>query len=165
MISFYKNCVIKVENEKTVLPKPLVFYEDDLFTIRFIIQNFDFHKELIPGSTDDVTDKTYADFFILQPDGNSVTVNNVLMTAGVVKFEVTTKVSKPEAVGHNIMQIRIGNINIDGDTSIITLPSFTFEIRPRVTKPEDIIVYNYLVDENGVAIADETGDYIVCLEK
>ena len=164
MFTFYKECVIKVENEKTILPKPLVFYEGDLFTVRFIMKNLDFYKEQIIKMTEDITDKTYADFFILQPDGNSLTVNNVPMNSGVVEFAVTTQVSRPEAVGYNIMQIRIGNINVDGDTSIITLPSFNFEIRPRVSKPEDTIVYYYLVDENGVAVADETNSYIVCLE-
>ena len=165
MFIFYKECVIKVDNEKTILPKPLVFYEGDLFTIRFIIKNLDYYKEQYTTlSEDDISDETYADFYLLQPDGNSLTVNNVPMKSGVVEFNVTTEVSRPEAAGHNIMQIRIGNVNVDGDTSIITLPSFPFEIRARVTKPEDIIVYNYLVDENGVALADETGEYIVCLE-
>lgn len=165
MFTFYKECIIKVENEKTILPKPLVFYEGDLFTIRFVMKNLDFYKEQITKMAEDITDKTYADFFVLQPDGNSLTVNNVPMNSGVVKFGVTTNVSRPEAVGYNTMQIRIGNVNVDGDTSIITLPSFNFEIRPRVNKPEDVIVYNYLVDENGVAIADETNSYIMCMEK
>ena len=165
MFIFYKECVIKVDNEKTILPKPLVFYEGDLFTIRFNIKNLDFYKEQITRLSEDITNKTYADFFILQPDGNSLTVNNVPMKSGVVEFQVTTKVSRPEAVGHNIMQIRIGNVNVDGDTSIITLPSFTFEIRSRVCKPEDIVIYYYLVDEKGTALADETGEYIVCLEQ
>lgn len=166
MFIFYKECVIKVDNEKTILPKPLVFYEGDLFTIRFIIKKLDYYKEQYTTlSEDDISDETYADFFILQPDGNSITVNNVPMKSGVVEFNVTNKVSRPEAAGHNIMQIRIGNVNVDGDTSIITLPSFTFEIRARVCKPEEVIVYHYLVDENGKAIADESGSYIVCLEK
>ena len=165
MFIFYKECVIKVDNEKTTLPKPLVFYEGDLFTIRFIIKKLDYYKEQYTTlSEDDISDETYADFFILQPDGNSITVNNVPMKSGVVEFNVTNKVSRPEAVGHNVMQIRIGNVNVDGDTSIITLPSFTFEIRARVCKPEEVIVYHYLVDENGTAMADETGEYIVCLE-
>ena len=164
MFTFYKECIIKVENEKTILPKPLVFYEGDLFTIRFVMKNLDFYKEQISKIAEDITDKTYADFFVCQPDGNSLTVKNVPMNSGVVKFEVTTKVSRPEAVGYNTMQIRIGNVNVDGDTSIITLPSFNFEIRPRVTKTENTVVYNYLVDENGVALADENGSYILCLE-
>ena len=167
MFIFYKECVITVENDKTVLPKPLVFYEGDLFTIRFVIKNFNFYKEEYTGLSDEVTDKTYADFLVLQPNGNSLTVNNVLMESGVVEFNVTTKVSKPEAVGHNVMQIRIGNVNVDGDTSIITLPSFTFEIRQRLGNPgnpSENIIYNYLVDENGIAVADETGSFIVCLE-
>ena len=164
MFTFYKECIIKVENENTILPKPLVFYEGDLFTVRFIMKNLDFYKEQITKIADDITDKTYADFFILQPDGNSLTVNNVIMKSGVVEFGVTTNVSRPEAVGYNIMQIRIGNVNVDGDTSIITLPSFNFEIRPRVNKLENTVVYNYLVDENGVAVADETSSYILCLE-
>ena len=122
-------------------------------------------RVLVRYDVENISDETYADFFILQPDGNSLTVNNVSIKSGVAEFNVTTNVSRPEAVGHNIMQIRIGNVNANGDTSIITLPSFTFEIRDRVTEPEHIIVYNYLVDENGVALADETGEYIVCLEK
>ena len=161
MFTFYKECVIKVENEKTILPKPLVFYEGDLFTVRFIIKNFDFYKERI---TDGTIYKTYAYFFILQPDGNSLTVNNVLMKSDVVDFNVTTDVSRLEAVGHNTMQIRIRNINLDGYTSIITLPSFTFEIRAKTTKAENTVVCNYLVDENGIAVADETNSYIICLE-
>ena len=165
MFTFYKECIIKVENEKTILPKPLVFYEGDLFTVRFVMKNLDFYKEQISKIAEDITDKTYADFFVFQPDGNSLTVKNVPMNSGIVKFEVTTKVSRPEAVGYNTMQIRIGNVNVDGDTSIITLPSFNFEIRPRVTKTENTVVYNYLVDENGVAIADETNSYIMCMEK
>ena len=165
MFIFYKECVIKVDNEKTILPKPLVFYEGDLFTIRFNIKNLDFYKEQITRLSEDITNKTYADFFLLQPDGNSLTVNNVPIKSGVVEFNVTTNVSRPEAVGYNVMQIRIGNVKVDDDTNIITLPSFTFEIRARVAKPEDVIIYNYLVDENGVALADETGEYIVCLEQ
>ena len=164
MFTFYKECIIKVENEKTILPKPLVFYEGDLFTIHFVMKNLDFYKEQISKIAEDITDKTYADFFVFQQDGNSLTVKNVPMNSGVVKFEVTTKVSRPEAVGYNTMQIRIGNVNVDGDTSIITLPSFNFEIRPRVTKLENTVAYNYLVDENGVALADETGSYILCLK-
>lgn len=167
MFIFYKDCVIEVENDKTVLPKPLIFYEGDLFTIRFVIKNLNFYKEQYTGLSDEVTDKTYADFLILQPNGNSLTVNNVSMESGVVEFNVTTNVSKPEAVGHNVMQIRIGNVNVDGDTSIITLPSFTFEIRQRLGNPgnpSESIIYNYLVDENGIAIADETASFIVCLD-
>ena len=63
------------------------------------------------------------------------------------------------------MQIRIGNVNVDGDTNIIALPPFTFEIRARLIKPADVTIYNYLADENGVAFADETGSYVLVLEK
>ena len=165
---FYKECVIKADNENVILPKPLVFYEGDLFTIRFVIKNLDYYKEQYTTlSAGDISDETYADFSVLQPDGTSLTVNNVPMKSGVVEFNVTTRVSRPEAVGHNVMQIRIGNVNVDGDTSIITLPSFTFEIRQRLGNPgnpSENIIYNYLVDENGIAYADETGSFIVCLE-
>ena len=133
---FYKECIIKVDDEKTTLEKPLIFYEGDLFTIHFIIKELDFYKEKYTTlSEDNISDETYADFFLLQPDGTSLTVNNVLIKAGVVKFDVTANVSRPEAVGYNTMQIRIGNVNVDGDTNIITLPSFAFEIRPRISKP------------------------------
>ena len=76
MFTFYKECIIKVENEKTILPKPLVFYEGDLFTVRFVMKNLDFYKEQITKIAEDITDKTYADFFVFQPDGNSLTVKN-----------------------------------------------------------------------------------------
>ena len=166
MFIFYKERVIKVDDGKTVLPKTLAFYEGDLFTIRFVIKKLDFYKELYTTSSEDnISDETYADFYLLQPDGKSLTVNNVPIKAGAVEFNVTAKVSRPEAVGQNIMQIRIGNVNVDGDTSIITLPSFAFEIRARVNKPKDTIIYNYLVDENGVGLADETGSYALYLEK
>ena len=165
VFNFYKECVIKVDNENVILPKPLVFYEGDLFTIRFVIKNLDYYKEQYTTlSENDITDETYADFSLLQPDGTSLTVNNVPMKSGVVEFQVTTGVSRPEAVGHNVMQIRIGNVNVDGDTSIITLPSFTFEIRARVNKPDENTTYYYLVDDSDTALSDETGSYIICME-
>ena len=79
-------------------------------------------------------------------------------------FKVSEAITNEDSIGTNEMQIRIGNTDNDSDTSIFTIPEFTFEVRRRLGNPIKNATYNYLVDENGAAIADETGSFIVCLE-
>ena len=42
--------------------------------------------------------------------------------------------------------------------------TFKFKVKQRIAPNEHTIEYKYLVNEGGVAYADETGTYIVCLE-
>ena len=67
-------------------------------------------------------------------------------------------------IGEYKVQFRIGNTDNDNDTSIFTIPPFKFKVKQRIAPNEHTIEYKYLVNEEGVAYADETGTYIVCLE-
>ena len=67
-------------------------------------------------------------------------------------------------IGEYKIQFRIGNADNDDDTSIFTIPPFKFKVKRRITLNEHTIEYKYLVNEDGVAYADETGTYIPCLE-
>ena len=163
MFGFYKECKLNVTELKTTLPNPLVLYQGDLVTIKFTLMKKMFHKDTEPLIPDNYTD-CFSDFTIIKPNGTQLDITNVPIDNSTIIFKVNEAITSEDSVGINTMQIRVGNTNNNSDTSIFTIPEFTFEVRERLGNPIQITTYNYLVDENGIAIADETGSYIVCLE-
>lgn len=163
MFGFYKECILNVTEQKTSLSNPLVLYQGDLVTIKFTLVKKIFHKDIEPLIPDNYSN-CFADFTIIQPNGIQLDILNVAIDNSTIIFKVNEAVTGEDSIGTNQMQIRIGNTNDNSDTSIFTIPEFTFEVRQRLGNPIKTATYNYLVDENGVAIADETGSFIVCFE-
>ena len=163
MFGFYKECKLKVTELKTILPNPLVLYEGDLVTIKFTLVKKLFHKDIEPLISDDYSN-CFADFTIIKPDGTQLDISNVAIDNSAIIFKVNEAITSEDSIGKNKMQIRIGNTDNNSDSSIFAIPDFTFEVRPRLGNHIKTTTYNYLVDENGVAYADETGTYILCFE-
>ena len=108
----------------------------------------------------------FVDIYLISPKGEEIVIkNNPVVEDSKLKFTITKDLTDEiEEVGKYTVQFRIGNADTDLDTSIFTLPPFEFEVKKRITDKVNIKVFKYLTNEKGIAYADETGTYIICLE-
>lgn len=171
MSVFYQNISLsyKQGDEKCDISPKLVVYKDDYgLDIYFEIKRktYKFKK----NNSENILDSyngAFVDAYLKNPKGEVIIVkNNPVIEDSKLKFTITHDLTDEiDEVGKYTVQFRIGNTSTDNDTSIFTLPPFEFEVRKRITDDVYTKVFKYLVNENGIAYADETGSYIICLEK
>ena len=108
----------------------------------------------------------FVDIYLINPRGEEIKIkNSPVVEDSKIKFTITKELTdEMSEIGEYKVQFRIGNADNDYDTSIFTIPPFKFKVKQRIAPNEHTIEYKYLVNEEGVAYADETGTYIVCLE-
>ena len=108
----------------------------------------------------------FVDIYLKNPRGEEIKIkNSPVVEDSKIKFTITKELTdEMSEIGEYKVQFRIGNTDNDNDTSIFTIPPFKFKVKQRIMPYEHVIEYKYLVNENGVAYADETGTYIICLE-
>ena len=108
----------------------------------------------------------FVDIYLINPRGEEIKIkNSPVVEDSKIKFTITKELTdEMSEIGEYKVQFRIGNTDNDNDTSIFTIPPFKFKVKQRIAPNEHTIEYKYLVNEEGVAYADETGTYIVCLE-
>lgn len=108
----------------------------------------------------------FVDIYLINPRGEEIKIkNSPIVEDEKIKFTITKELTDEiSEIGEYGIQFRIGNTDNDNDTSIFTIPPFKFKVKQRITPSEHTIEYKYLVNEGGVAYADETGTYIPCLE-
>ena len=108
----------------------------------------------------------FVDIYLINPRGEEIKIkNSPVVEDSKIKFTITKELTdEMSEIGEYKVQFRIGNVDNDNDTSIFTIPPFKFKVKQRITPSDHTIEYKYLVNEDGVAYADETGTYIVCLE-
>lgn len=108
----------------------------------------------------------FVDIYLINPRGEEIKIkNSPIVENSKIKFTITKELTdEMSEIGEYKIQFRIGNADNDNDTSIFTIPPFKFKVKQRIIANEHTREYKYLVNEEGVAYADETGTYIVCLE-
>ena len=170
MSVFYQdiNLIYKQDDDECKISPVLCVYQGDYgldiyFTIKKKIYKFGAIKE---ENILNSYSGAFVDIYLINPRGEEIKIkNSPVVEDSKIKFTITKELTdEMSEVGEYKIQFRIGNADNDDDTSIFTIPPFKFKVKQRITANEHTIEYKYLVNEEGVAYADETGTYIVCLE-
>ena len=170
MSVFYQNIDLSYTqgDEKCNISPKLVVYKDDYgLDIYFEIKKKDYRFQKDGGENIlNSYNGAFVDTYLISPKGEEIVIrNNPVVEDSKLKFTITKDLTDEiEEVGKYTVQFRIGNAATDLDTSIFTLPPFEFEVKKRITDKVNIKVFKYLTNEKGIAYADETGTYIICLE-
>ena len=170
MSVFYQdiNLTYKQDDDECKISPALCVYQGDYgldiyFTIQKKIYKFGTtRKENILNSYSGA----FVDIYLINPRGEEIKIkNSPVVEDSKIKFTITKELTDEiSEIGEYKVQFRIGNADNDNDTSIFTIPPFKFKVKQRIAPNEHTIEYKYLVNEYGVAYADETGTYIPCLE-
>ena len=170
MSVFYQdiNLTYKQDDDECKISPVLCVYQGDYgldiyFTIKKKIYKFGAIKE---ENILNSYSGAFVDIYLINPRGEEIKIkNSPVVEDSKIKFTITKELTdEMSEIGEYKVQFRIGNTDNDNDTSIFTIPPFKFKVKQRITANEHTIEYKYLVNEGGVAYADETGTYIVCLE-
>ena len=168
---FYQdiNLIYKQDDDECKISPVLCVYQGDYgldiyFTIKKKIYKFG-----EPRREENILNSysgAYVDIYLINPRGEEIKIkNSPVVEDSKIKFTITKELTdEMSEIGEYKVQFRIGNADNDDDTSIFTIPPFKFKVKQRITANEHTIEYKYLVNEGGVAYADETGTYIPCLE-
>ena len=170
MSVFYQdiNLIYKQDDDECKISPVLCVYQGDYgldiyFTIKKKIYKFGAIKE---ENILNSYSGAFVDIYLINPRGEEIKIkNSPVVEDSKIKFTITKELTdEMSEIGEYKVQFRIGNADNDDDTSIFTIPPFKFKVKQRITANEHTIEYKYLVNEGGVAYADETGTYIICLE-
>ena len=170
MSVFYQdiNLIYKQDDDECKISPVLCVYQGDYgldiyFTIKKKIYKFGAIKE---ENILNSYSGAFVDIYLINPRGEEIKIkNSPVVEDSKIKFTITKELTdEMSEIGEYKIQFRIGNTDNDNDTSIFTIPPFKFKVKQRIAPNEHTIEYKYLVNEYGVAYADETGTYIVCLE-
>ena len=147
-----KRIGITVRDYKISMTSPLKFYEDDDLELCFQISEFG--ATVLDEDENDMSNATVifpekAILFVETPD-NIDTVESTTIENDEVHFRLTNKYTNIDNVGKGRMQI----VLFDGD-SRKAIPPFQFEIQPIIYKEKPDVVYDGLMDENGIALCTE----------
>lgn len=171
MSVFYQdiNLTYKQDDDECKIRPALCVYQGDYgldiyFTIKKKIYKFG-----EPRREENILNSysgAYVDIYLINPRMEEIKIaNRPVVEDSKIKFTITKELTdEMSEIGEYKIQFRIGNADNDNDTSIFTIPPFKFKVKQRITANEHTKEYKYLVNENGVAYADETGTYILCFE-
>ncbi len=153
------------DDECKINPRLCVYQGDYGLDIYFTIKE----KTYKFGTEKNVLDSysgAFVDIYLINPRGEEIKIkNSPVVEDSKIKFTITKELTdEMSEIGEYKVQFRIGNADNDYDTSIFIIPPFKFKVKQRITANEHTKEYKYLVNENGVAYADETGTYILCFE-
>lgn len=158
---------VQTDKECKTIPNLVVYKDDYGLDIYFNIKKkiYKFQKDNEENILNSY-DGAFVDAYLINPIGEKIEIKNKpIIEDSKIKFTITKDLTDDmNEIGFYTLQFRIGNTGDDLDTSIFTLPPFKFEVRKRITDSENTITYKYLVNEDKIAYADETGSFIPCLE-
>lgn len=146
-----KTIGLTIKDYKISMTSPLKFFEDDDLELIFTIKEFG--VEVVDNEQ---TNKTYNSIFpksailFVETPTNIDSIEAVSIDKNNIYFRLTNKYSNGRNIGIGRMQI----VLIDGDNRK-ALPPFNFEIQPIIYQKEVDIIYDGLMDENGVALCSE----------
>ena len=157
MSVFYRDIDAKIylKEYKVELNKPLVVYQGD-FNLEIYLRLLEYDTKFSKDSIDLLEDLNgaYANITLVNPLGYQIDVPDVLIENDKVKFIITKELTDElEEIGKYKMQIHIGNIEGDADTTLFSIPSFEFEVREKLAG----IVINGLQDSEGYSLVDLDG--------
>ena len=170
MSVFYQdiNLTYKQDDDECKISPALCVYQGDYgldiyFTIKKKIYKFGTTRE---ENILNSYSGAFVDIYLINPRGEEIKIkNSPVVEDSKIKFTITKELTdEMSEIGEYKVQFRIGNTDNDNDTSIFTIPPFKFKVKQRIIANEHTREYKYLVNEEDVAYADETGTYIPCLE-
>ena len=146
-----KTIGLTIKDYKIAMTSPLKFFEEDDLELNFTVGEFG--AEVI---NDEQDSEVYTPMFpkdailFVETPKKVDTVEAVLIEGADIHFRLTNKYSHGGNIGMGRMQI----VLFDGDNRK-ALPPFQFEIQPIIYQEQPDIMYNGLMDENGVSLCSE----------
>ena len=146
-----KTIGLTIRDYKIAMTSPLKFFEEDDLELIFTVGEFG--AEVV---NDEQDSEVYTPMFpkdailFVETPKKVDTVEAVLIEGADIHFRLTNKYSHGGNIGMGRMQI----VLFDGDNRK-ALPPFQFEIQPIIYQEQPDIMYNGLMDENGVSLCSE----------
>ena len=146
-----KTIGLTIKDYKIAMTSPLKFFEEDDLELIFTVGEFG--AEVV---NDEQDSEVYTPMFpkdailFVETPKKVDTVEAVLIEGADIHFRLTNKYSHSGNIGVGRMQI----VLFDGG-SRKALPPFQFEIQPIIYQEQPDIMYNGLMDENGIALCSE----------
>ena len=143
-----KTIGLVIRDYKISMTSPLKFFEDDDLILCFQIGEF---GASVINNDQEINLIFPKEAFLFVETSNGIdTVEPVTINGNEIYFRLTSKYTNVDNVGIGRMQI----VLLDGD-SRKALPPFQFEIQPIIYQEQPDIMYNGLMDENGIALCSE----------
>ena len=146
-----KTIGLTIKDYKIAMTSPLKFFEEDDLELIFTVGEFGANVVNDEQDSEVYTPMFPKDAILFVETPKKVdTVEAVLIDGDNIHFRLTNKYSHSGNIGVGRMQI----VLFDGG-SRKALPPFQFEIQPIIYQEQPDIMYNGLMDENGIALCSE----------
>lgn len=146
-----KTIGLTIRDYKIAMTSPLKFFEEDDLELIFTVGEFGAKVVNDEQDSEVYTPMFPKDAILFVETPRKVdTVEAVLIEGADIHFRLTNKYSHSGNIGVGRMQI----VLFDGD-SRKALPPFQFEIQPIIYQEQPEIMYDGLMDENGIALCSE----------
>ena len=146
-----KTIGLTIKDYKIAMTSPLKFFEEDDLELIFTVGEFGANVVNDEQDSEVYTPMFPKDAILFVETPRKVdTVEAVLIDGENIHFRLTNKYSHSGNIGVGRMQI----VLFDGG-SRKALPPFQFEIQPIIYQEQPDIMYNGLMDENGIALCSE----------
>ena len=146
-----KTIGLTIKDYKIAMTSPLKFFEEDDLELIFTVGEFGANVVNDEQDSEVYTPMFPKDAILFVETPRKVdTVEAVLIDGENIHFRLTNKYSHSGNIGVGRMQI----VLFDGG-SRKALPPFQFEIQPIIYQEQPDIMYNGLMDENGVSLCSE----------
>ena len=146
-----KTIGLTIKDYKIAMTSPLKFFEEDDLELIFTVGEFGAKVVNDEQNSEVYTPMFPEDAILFVETPRKVdTVEAVLIDGENIHFRLTNKYSHGGNIGIGRMQI----VLFDGDNRK-ALPPFQFEIQPIIYQERPEIMYNGLMDENGIALCSE----------
>lgn len=167
MSVFYRDIDVKISDYKSELSKPLVIFERDRgLEIYFNLVEYAYRFDKNPSYLLKNLVGAYATVTLVNPAGYEIRIDEVEITKDAkVKFVVTDDLTDElTEIGTYQLQIHINN-DVEGkDTSVFSIPPFSFEVRERLKgKKSELfdLEGNGLTDKEGYQLVSATSNKII----
>ena len=146
-----KTIGLTIKDYKIAMTSPLKFFEEDDLELIFTVGEFGAKVVNDEQNSEVYTPMFPKDAILFVETPRKVdTVEAVLIDGENIHFRLTNKYSHGGNIGVGRMQI----VLFDGNNRK-ALPPFQFEIQPIIYQERPEIMYNGLMDENGIALCSE----------
>lgn len=159
MSVFYRDIDVKISDYKSELSKPLVIFERDRgLEIYFNLVEYAYRLDKNPKNLLENLVGAYATVTLVNPDGYEISIDEVEITEDAkVKFVITEDLTDElTEIGTYQLQIHVNNDIKGKDTSVFSVPPFSFEVRERLKGKK-----NELLDSEGNRLTDKDGYQLV----
>ena len=167
MSVFYRDIDVKISDYKSELSKPLVIFERDRgLEIYFNLVEYAYRFDKNPSYLLKNLVGAYATVTLVNPAGYEIRIDEVEITKDAkVKFVVTDDLTDElTEIGTYQLQIHINN-DVEGkDTSVFSIPPFSFEVRERLKGRKSELFDlegNGLTDKEGYQLVSATSNKII----